>query len=389
MRVPAPLSATLRAAPVLLLWACQPVPNYVSNNDINQALAQSRYDVVCVGVKMQDEETRHYAALKLQDIEDPVAAECVCAAAYKADKHEVDFVILDGLSGAARDDMADCLYPAVKDPQVEERERVIAALIKMRPPSLGARMRELATDPALEATLRGKALAAMGGSTDPQSLQMLTKLLAEDASPEVRAGAAAALVGQKDPAVVAALTQSATTDKEGPVRAAAIASLRQVGSPEVEALVCEAILQDPDAAVRTQATLSYKGTKSDAAMECLRKKSLTLEEDPAAREALLTVLRSSPHPKAGEVICGAIPFFMKSYIQDQGPIKVPGTDIGLAQNARDPDNSYACFQGALRSASGWSCKGRQYVSHWFKEVGGTVTVQKCPGPDGESEIRLE
>lgn len=371
------------------LIACEPVPNYVNNGDIDQAMAQGRTKTICVGLKMQDEETRRYAATKLKEIQDPAAAECVCAAVYRSDKHTVDFDILDGLTSAERDDMADCLYPALLDTQVEDRPRVVAGLSRIRPPNLGVRLAELARDPTLDAAVRGRVLGAMGGSTEPATLQLLTQLLASDGSAEVRAGAATALVGQKDPAVVEALVKAASSDAEGSVRAAAIASLRQVGSPELEELVCKAILEDTDAAVRTQATLTYKGTKSDAAMECLRKKSLTLEPDAGARDALLTVLRSSPHPKAGEVICEAIPFWMKSYVRDRGPIKEPGTDIALAQNSRDPDNSYTCFQKALRSTGGWSCKGKQYVTHWFMEVGGEVRVTNCPGPDGESEIRLE
>ena len=57
------------------LLACEIVPPYVDTMDIDDAFAHQRFKVVCKGLEMQEDETRSYAAGKLDEVQDPVAQE--------------------------------------------------------------------------------------------------------------------------------------------------------------------------------------------------------------------------------------------------------------------------------------------------------------------------
>ncbi len=208
---------------------------------------------------------------------------------------------------------------------------------------------------------------------------MMRGLLQSDEPDEVRAAAAESLVGQKDQTTVDALVAAVTGDSSGIVRAASLKTVRGLNLPESDEMICKAMLEDEAPEVRRQAIMSYKGTKRDEAVACLREKAFTVEEDGSVRGALITVLKSSPNDNAPAVLCDAIPFYMKTYIEDAGPENVPGTDLAQAQNDRDWENSYDCFAKAMRNTGGWSCHGKKYVAAWYREVGGTAYLPNCPG----------
>jgi hypothetical protein len=129
--------------------------------------------------------------------------------------------------------------------------------------------------------------------------------------------------------------------------------------------------------------LSFKGTKKDEEIECLRKRAMTEEKDIGVRTAILTTLKSSPSPGAAKILCDAIPFWLRTYNKEDIPDKVPGTDIIGAQNDRDFENSYACLQKAYANSSGYSCFAKMYAGWWFRQVGGSAYVPKCPGYEDE------
>jgi len=72
---------------------------------------------------------------------------------------------------------------------------------------------------------------------------------------------------------------------------------------------------------------------------------------------------------------------VRSYLKEGMPDKVPGTDIIAAQNDRDFERSYECVARASASSGGYSCFGKKYVNGWFRELGGSTSVPKCPGYD--------
>ncbi|MCB9758614.1 MAG: HEAT repeat domain-containing protein [Alphaproteobacteria bacterium] len=375
------------AAALSLLAACDMTPSYVENVDIDDAYAMGQFKTVCVGVKMKDDEIRRYAAQKLADVEDPIARECVCAAIYDAEAGKWDDAILNGLKGSERDDMVSCVLPALDNPATEDRIELLVALIATRAPVIDDKLATVATNSTEDEEVRARAVSAFSGKADGARIDMLVKLLSSDSSEVVRAAAASALVGQKDDAVVAAIMTAAKEDASGQVRAAAMDVVRRLGGAEVDAMLCAAMIDDPDPQVRSAAVRAFKGAKDEDKVACLRKKAFTEEPDGGVRGTLLDTLKGTR--AAYPILCDAIPFFMKTYITDKTPTEVPGTDIAAAQNDRDWDNSYACFQNALRSRGAWSCRGQQYVANWFREVGGQTYVPRCAGDEGAGEVIFE
>ncbi len=366
--------------------ACELTPTHVEPSDIDDAMARELYKTVCKGLEMKDPDTRKYASSKLDEIDQPLSAECMCEYAWDAEKHSWDDAILNGLEGSERDDLVACFLPALDDGAIDKRLELVTALGKTRAPSIPGRMKTLALDSGESTEVRSQAVSTFGGTADAGAVSMLVELMQGQGETAVRAAAAAALVGQNDPDTVAALVDAVSNDAEGDVRAAALKTVRGLRLPESDQMICKAMLEDPSPAVREQAILSYKGTKRDAAVDCLRKKAFQEEPEGSVRTALLTVLKSSPNKNAPKILCDAIPFYMKTYITDSSPEKVPGTDIATAQNDRDWENSYDCFAKALKNTGGWSCKGKQYVSAWYREVGGKPYVPRCKGDEGFGEV---
>ena len=107
---------------------------------------------------------------------------------------------------------------------------------------------------------------------------------------------------------------------------------------------------------------------------------MTFEPDAGVRDRLLEVLKSSPNDNAALVLCDAIPFWMRSYVDKDIPDKLPGTMIVKAQNDRDFKRSYECMQKAWRKSSGYSCFARLHVGLWFRTLGAkNIRVPECPG----------
>ncbi len=79
------------------------------------------------------------------------------------------------------------------------------------------------------------------------------------------------------------------------------------------------------------------------------------------------------------MLCDAIPAWGRMYVRDAKP--EPGVDVARAQNDRDHENSYACFQ-KHQSASGLSCQGRAWIAGWYKDVGGAIGVPRCGAGGG-------
>ncbi len=377
-------------AALTLLGACDFTPPTVENSDIDNAVAMGRIPVICKGLKMSDPEVQRYAASRLEEIEDPKAAECLCEDALDEEAGTWNEAILSGLKGSGREDFAACFLPALDEPRNERRLELVVALDKLTAPSVKARLKSIALNAGEDAATRSVALRMLAGATG-EDLVALLNVLATDPTPSVRATAAEVLKGQKDDGVVAALTKSATEDEAGEVRARALLTLRQMNRPEADAMACKAMMDDPDAQVRTTAINSYRGVKREEPLQCIRKRMLTLEEDSGVRQALLNMVSKAPADGVKPILCDAIPFWVRNYVEDRHPDGVPGTDIITAQNNRDWENSYTCVQKAYRKRGGYTCKGKQYVAAWFRELGGNSHVPKCPGdpPTQATEISME
>ena len=374
------------------LTACDMTPPTVEGRDIDDAVAMGKIKTVCKGLEMKDDEVRRYAASRLEEMSDPEAAECICTWAQN-DKGHWDEAILKGLTGSDRDDMVGCFVSVLDDPTAERSLELVVALSDTQAPSVAPKLMSIAKDSSRDSEIRARALGYFLGSTDAGVLADLGALLAGDGDATVRAAAADALVGQKGETEQAALLKAAKDDADGVVRAAALKAVKRAGGEGADQMVCDAMMNDESPAVRTAAVLSLKGTRREPIVSCLRDRALTEEEDDGVRAALLAVLKSSPTDAAADVLCDAIPFFVKTYVDEQHPTDMTGADIITAQNDRDWERSYDCVQKALRSRGAYTCKGSQYVGAWFRELGGEAYVPKCPGDEdlggGGGEVSFE
>lgn len=369
MRRPAVILASM------LLTACEVPPKFVENGDIDDAMARKQYKTVCVGLTMKDDDTRKYAAGKMKEITEPIAVECVCENIRDVEKGW-DKAVASGLRGTDRDDLAGCFTPLVETADLPDRMEAVVALGLIPAPAARATLGKVAAEAGASAEVRGAAISAIGG--DPTHTETLMGILSGDSDGAVRAAAAKGLHGIKDEAVVAALRTALDKDTEGAVRGEALLGLKKAGFDGVDELICKAMNEDESPEVRKRAISAYRGTKRKEAIACLRERALTLEEDAAVRSTLLSVLKSSPKKDAKKVLCDAIPFWVRSYMKEDLPPKVPSADIIKAQNDRDWDNSFDCIGKAYR-AGGYSCFGKLYVGHWFREVGGSAYLPNCPG----------
>jgi hypothetical protein len=361
---------------LLLLAACDTTPSFVTTQDIDGAIGRDRWGVVCKGLEMEDDRTREYTTERLVATHPDVAQDCICR--NITGKKDWDPAIASGLKGSDSDAFVGCFAELVARPDLDKRKEAVIALGLTAAPVAYSTLATIAQDSTADADIRVRAVQSLAGKPDHQST--LIGLLTSDDKPTVRAAAAGALAGNRKKVVVTALVKSAKEDKEGSVRGAALAAAKASGVPAADKMVCEAMLNDPSAEVRSAAIGAFKGTRRDSATACLRKRAMTFEPDAGVRDRLLEVLKSSPNDKAALILCDAIPFWMRSYVKEDIPDKLPGTMIVKAQNDRDWKRSYDCLQKAWRKSSGYSCFARLHVGVWFRTVGAkSVRVPSCPG----------
>lgn len=360
----------------ILAGACDFVPQYVNSRDIDDAMAQGRTKVVCHGLSMPEEETRRYATQRLRTLEgDPSVGPCICAN-LTDDKGRLDAGVAAGLKGERDDARVGCLADLLRKPDLDKRIEAIQASASIPAPVVRQALADIATDPATPTDVRLAAFQPIKGDVAFEA-KILSSLSDPDA--QVRAAAAEGLAGLKSAAALDALAKAAKDDADGMVRANALVALKRAGVPEADDQLCRAMLEDESPEVRRKAVMAYQGTKRPEAIACLRKRALTEEDDAGVRDALLQVLKSSPEQAAADVLCDAIPFWMKTYVTTDLPDKIPGTNIVETQNDRDWDNSYKCLAKAMSNAGGYSCYARMHVATWFREVGGSAYVPRCPG----------
>ncbi len=374
----------LALAAASALTGCEITPSYVTSADIDDALARKHYKTMCVGLDMKDDDVRRYAADRLETIADgdppdeegmEVGRACVCDHMVDA-KGRLDIPVAEGLKGSQRDDMVGCMAEVVEKPDLPNKAEAVRALANTAAKAGRDSLTRIAQDTATDSEIRVAATKAIAGNADYRA--ELLKLATSDADPAVRATAALGIAKFDGDDITAALTKLAKEDAEGSVRGAALQALKKAQADGVDDLLCTAMMEDESPEVRSRAVLAFKGTKRAEAIKCLRTRALTQEDDASVRGALLTVLKSSPSQDAADVLCDAIPSWMKWYAEDDMPDVVPNADIAKAQNDRDWDRSYECLQRAYAKRGGYSCYGKRYIGWWFKQVGGSGFVNKCP-----------
>ncbi|RME25466.1 MAG: hypothetical protein D6798_08890 [Deltaproteobacteria bacterium] len=374
----------LALAAASALTGCEITPSHVSSADIDDALARRHYKTMCVGLEMRDDDVRRHAADRLESIADndppdpkglEIGRDCVCEHLVD-DRGELDLAIAEGLKGSQRDDMVGCLAEVAERPDLPNKAEAVRALANTAAKVGRDGLARIAQDTATASEIRVAATQAIAGNADYRDV--LLKLATQDSDPAVRAAAALGIAKFEGDDVIAALRKLATEDPEGSVRGAALAALKKARAEGIDELLCTAMMEDESPEVRSRAILAFKGTKRPEAIRCLRTRAFTEEPDASVRGALLTVLKSSPSQDAADVLCDAIPAWVRWYGKDDMPDVVPNADIAKAQNDRDWERSYQCLQRAYSQRGSYSCYGKRYVGWWFKQVGGNGFVNKCP-----------
>jgi hypothetical protein len=355
---------------LLSLLACgASEPAFVFLDDVERAAGRGETHVVCAGLRMEDAEVRARAAELVKD--NKLDAPCACEPGHWTQGGRWDPVVLEALRGADQPSLA-CLGDALKDTALADRPG-LAALLARVPAARAGMVAAAKSDP--DPAVRAAAMAAMRGTKDAAERAWLLDTLAHDAAPQVRAGAAAALVAQADAA--AGLAGAVTGDSSPEVRGAAIASLAQVGgAAQLDAAACAA-LSDAAPEVRLRAAESLRATRNAAQLACLGARLAGEEPDARVRAAVLAAVAASPAPEAAAALCDAVLPWTRAVVKDAPP--PAELDIARAQNNRDPEGSFACFQRAAAQVGGLPCAARAYVLGWFHDVGGGVVAPNCKG----------
>lgn len=359
-----------------LTWliACETPPAMIDDKpQVDGFLARGAFASACVGLKSPEEPVRLYTATRLATYRTKgTANECLCDALYNAETHTVDLAVLNGLDATKRDDLADCVAPALTDPAVKDRNLVIHGLARTRAPKGFEHISTLLKDP--DVTLRTAATGAL--KHHRRGREALIDALANDTEASVRAAAAAALGSHKTSTTEDALKTALENDSNGEVRANALSSLVTVSKTSQSNRLCKALLEDEAPAVRAAAATAMEGTKKAVLLDCLSQRLTTREDSSAVRLATIKALETSPSDKAADTLCKAIGPILRMYM-DRPIGELSGVDVITAQNNRDWERSLECVQAA-RSQGGYSCHGRAFLGYWVNELGGNAHVPKCP-----------
>ena len=365
---------------MMTMVACDMAPRFVKESaEIDAFLSQQRWSSACVGLKMKnDDSLRQYTAERLVTYPHISATtKCLCAAVYDAEKHTFDAMVVSGLKGSERDDLATCVIPAMTDPAItgKDRTELVRVLGDMEAKVAYKSLETLVTEDS-DAETRAYAATALRPSSG--SMSVLLEALQKDEDPGVRAAAARSLAGRKEKEVEAVVVKVALEDSDGGVRAAALGAVVKKQTSKTDDMVCQMMMEDPDERVRDEAVRAFHGTKRASAIRCLEKRIMAEEESSLVRDSLFKALGASPSDKAALVLCHAIGPVMRMYVKDQLQDRTPGTNIIETQNNRDFERSYECVKKAL-SQGAYSCYARNHLGHWMNTLGGKASTPKCPG----------
>ena len=359
------MKPTLFLPIALVLGACDMTPDFVSIEDVGGAMQLGRYNVVCKGLEMEDEETRGYAAGRLNGLELPQAQECVCKHGIDLEAGTFDPAILNGLGTTNRDEMVSCFLEGLDVPHMEKKLELVVALARTNAPSARTRLQELVFDPSAEGELRARAAGSLSGQGDGDYQAKLLGVLKED--------------GENLGAVKSAVAKILKTNESPEVSEA----LLSVSTGEENPLLCTAALSDPAPEVRLAAVKQFHGPrkneKGTGELACLKKKITTEELDGNVRQAVLDAIKASPRDEVGKVLCNATPWWVRTYVKDKHPDRMVGANILAAQNERDWENTEACLRKAY-NAGGYTCHGTQYIAAWASDyIYFNPRVPECPG----------
>lgn len=360
-------SSRVAIALTTLLLACEtPAPQFVSKADLDRAHTLNDVRAICVGLTMKDEETREYAAMKLKDYKDD-GASCLCE--HLTRDGTWDPAVFNGLANADDDHRVGCVADALDDPNLKDRAGLAKAMLKVKAPKVHARLVTAANSDA-DPEVQAAALPALRGTRDPKEQEMLIAGLKRGGA----WGANAAMDLAGNPAATDALRDAVKT-ADAPTKAAALIAYRDLKQEDFPDVACGA-MADADPGVRVAALHAVEAFRNPKIIGCLKDHMLTVEPDVNVRTALLEVLSKNAAPEAAQVLCDAIPFWVKSYVTDAAPTEKSDLDIIYYQNDRDYEKSLDCATAAFNKGGYTEC-GKAYLGARVNEFGGKVRYKAC------------
>jgi hypothetical protein len=360
----------LAGALLALLVGCpRPALTFLTPGDIDRAAGRGDIDTVCLGFEQRDEEARERAASVLKSWDGP-GADCVCD--HLVRDGAWDGAVLAGLRGAGVGSQAGCAAGILDDPTLPDRAGAARLLLDVRIPEVRARLAKAASED-LEPAVRAASMPILRGTTDPRERSLLRASLGSP-DPLLAAAAAGALAGVEGEAE--ALRGAVSVHPSASVRLAALESYQSLHTEAWASTLCEA-LGDPAPEVRTGALGLAEGSRDPEIWSCVRRRATTEDPDPTTRLAMLDALARSSDPAAADILCGAMPHWVRAYIGDSPVVPESDADIFARQNRRDFERSYACVEAAVL-AGGSSPEGNAYLCSRYRELGGRRSVAGCP-----------
>lgn len=360
-----------------MLFGCEVAPRHVyETSEVDAFLLRGAVASACVGLENRTDDTlRAYTAERLLERgQDRTANDCLCNALIREDEHRADFAILGALEGSRRNDLARCAAAGMEDAELPEKDRLANGVARLDADAGYQALGQVATG-AGALPLRLAAIQGMRhgpGTKKP----LLTLLEAEE--PELRAAAATSLTGRSGRDLEKAARDLLADDPALEVRAAALGLLVGTEAAGAQRTVCKVLMEDPEATMRIGAAKAFHGSRERGAIDCLKRRLLEDEGNPAVRTTAMDALGASPSDRAAEALCDLIGPMMKSYVKDRIAEETEGVDIARHQNDRDHERSYACVEQALRTP-GLSCYARNHLGRWMNDLGGKAARPWCPG----------
>ena len=175
-------------------------------------------------------------------------------------------------------------------------EGAIAAIAMHGDPAADAALERLIA-PAQPVSVRKKVTFWLGNMRGRQGLDLLKRVLRDDASTEVRKAAVFGVSQSKEPDAVETLIGSARTHADREVRSQAIFWLGQKAGAKAAAAITERIEQDPDTEVKKRAVFALSQLPKDEGVPLLIKVART-NTNPAVRKQAMLWLGQSNDPRA-------------------------------------------------------------------------------------------
>jgi HEAT repeat protein len=368
----------------VFLMGCFMTPTEVNKEDVKRGMVQQRDNIVCVGLEMPDPELQTYATEQIRTFETEVAAACICEKIRDPDGGYREAVI-EGMKGEDRNGVVQCVLDVIADSTLDNREAAIRSLGTMHAPIIGPAMIAIAENASDSSEVRAAAVYAFG--REEKNHDALVGM-ASDSDPVVQAEIMRALGYQTQSSTARKIIKAQLSSPESKVRAASVEAWRMQKKDAGDEEICPIMMSDESPEVRIAAQMSFKFTTSRDSVRCLRERALLLEEDSDVRDNMLYILkntRGDAEEPAYQVLCDAIPFWLRNYVKDKRPEDLPGTEIVQAQNDVDFEKSPECFRNAYQRSAGYSCYAKEHIATWYGHVTGNdkLNVPECPEYDEE------